>query len=37
MVVGRVVEPNVLFETGKIQFGRLLLEGKNREVVNIIN
>ncbi len=37
MVVGRVVEPNVLFETGKIKFGPLLLEGKNREVVNIIN
>lgn len=37
MVVGRVVEPNVLFETGKIKFGPLLLDGKNREVVNIIN
>lgn len=37
LVVGRVNEPNVLFETGKIKFGPLLLEGKNREVVNIIN
>ena len=37
MVVGRVVEPNVLFETGKIKFGPLLLEGKNREIVNMIN
>jgi hydrocephalus-inducing protein len=37
MVVGRVVEPNVLFETGKILFNHLLLEGKKREVVNIIN
>jgi hydrocephalus-inducing protein len=37
MVVGRVNEPNVLFETGKIKFSSLLLEGKNREVVNIIN
>lgn len=37
MVVGRVNEPNVLFETGKIKFGPLLLEGKNREIVNIIN
>jgi hydrocephalus-inducing protein len=37
MVVGRVVEPNVLFESGKIKFGPLLLEGKNREVVNMIN
>jgi hydrocephalus-inducing protein len=37
MVVGRVNEPNVLFETGKIKFGPLLLDGKNREVVNLIN
>ena len=37
MVVGRVVEPNVLFESGKIKFGPLLLDGKNREVVNMIN
>jgi len=37
MVVGRVNEPNVLFETGKLKFGPLLLEGKNREVVNLIN
>lgn len=37
LVVGRVNEPNVLFETGKLKFGPLLLEGKNREVVNIIN
>ena len=37
MVVGRVVEPNILFETGKIKFGPLLLEGKNREIVKIIN
>jgi hydrocephalus-inducing protein len=33
MVVGRVVEPNVLFETGKIKFGPLLLEGNHREVL----
>lgn len=37
MVVGHVVEPIVLFETGKINFGPLLLEGKNRETVNLIN
>lgn len=37
MVVGRVNEPNVLFETGKIKFGPLLLDGKNSETVNIIN
>ena len=33
LVVGRVNEPNVLFETGKIKFGPLLLQGKNRETV----
>jgi len=27
----------VLFETGKIKFGPLLLGGKNREVVQLIN
>ena len=37
MVVGRVVEPNVLFASGKIKFGPLLLDGKNRETINIIN
>lgn len=37
MVVGRVIEPNVLFASGKIKFGPLLLDGKNRETVNIIN
>jgi len=37
LVVGRVNEPNVLFETGKIKFGPLLLQGKNREVVSLIN
>lgn len=37
LVVGRVNEPNVLFETGKIKFGPLLLGGKNTEVVHLIN
>lgn len=37
LVVGRVNEPNVLFNTGKIKFGPLLLSGKNREVVQLIN
>jgi len=37
LVVGRVNEPNVLFETGKIKFGPLLLQGKNKEVVSLIN
>lgn len=37
LVVGRVNEPNVLFDSGKIKFGPLLLGGKNREVVQLIN
>jgi hydrocephalus-inducing protein len=37
LVVGRVNEPNVLFNSGKIKFGPLLLGGKNREVVQLIN
>ena len=37
LIVGRVNEPNVLLETGKIKFGPLLLQGKNKEVVKIIN
>lgn len=37
MIVGRVNEPNVLFESGKIRFGPLLLQGKNKETVKIIN
>lgn len=37
MVVGRVNEPNVLLGSGKIKFGPLLLGGKNREIVQLIN
>ena len=37
MVVGMVVEPTVLFQVGKVNFGPLLIGGKNREVVNLIN
>lgn len=37
MVVGYVVEPIVLFETGKINFGPLLLGGKSKETINLIN
>ena len=37
IVVGMVVEPIVLFETTKINFGPLLIGGKNREVVKLIN
>lgn len=37
LIVGRVIEPNVLLGTGKIKFNPLLLDGKNRETVSIIN
>lgn len=37
LVVGRVNEPNVLFESGKLKFGPLLLSGKAKETVRIIN
>jgi hydrocephalus-inducing protein len=37
LVVGRVNEPNVLFESGKMRFGPLLLGGKAKETVRIIN
>jgi len=37
LIVGRVNEPNVLFEQGKLKFGPLLLAGKHKETVRIIN
>jgi hydrocephalus-inducing protein len=37
MMVGTVKEPNVCFEMGKINFGPLLIGGKNKEVVSIKN
>lgn len=37
LVVGHVNEPNVLFQTGKLKFGPLLLQGKNKETIRIIN
>jgi hydrocephalus-inducing protein len=37
LIVGRVNEPNVLFESGKLKFGPLLLNGKNKESMKIIN
>lgn len=37
LIVGRVNEPNVLFESGKMKFGPLLLGGKAKETVRIIN
>ena len=37
MVVGFVVEPIVLLERGKADFGPLLIGGKSRETINLIN
>lgn len=37
LAVGTVVEPNVFFDSGKINFGPLLIGGKNKEVVNLKN
>jgi len=37
LIVGRVIEPNVLFEFGKLKFGPLLLGGKQKETMRIIN
>jgi len=36
-MVGAVKEPNVFFDMGKINFGPLLIGGKNKEVVSIKN
>ncbi|EGR28756.1 hypothetical protein IMG5_169530, partial [Ichthyophthirius multifiliis] len=37
LIVGSVIEPNVFFDVGKVNFGPLLLGGKNNETVKIIN
>jgi hydrocephalus-inducing protein len=37
LVVGDVVEPNIFFDVGKINFGPLLLGGKNKEIVMLKN
>jgi len=37
LIVGRVNEPNVLLETSRVKFGPLLLQGKNKETIKIIN
>lgn len=37
LIVGRVNEPNVLLESSRLKFGPLLLQGKNKEVIKIIN
>jgi len=35
--VGDVIEPNVFFDTGKVNFGPLLLGGKNKELIRLKN
>lgn len=35
--MGSVIEPNVFFDVGKVNFGPLLLGGKNREIVHLKN
>ena len=37
LVVGTVIEPNVFFDVGKVDFGPLLIGGKNKETVKIKN
>ena len=37
LLVGKVVEPKVFFEVGKVDFGPLLLAGKNKEVIKLKN
>jgi hydrocephalus-inducing protein len=36
-LVGEVNDPNVFIDVGKVNFGPLLLKGKNKDVVNIKN
>ena len=36
-MVGNVVEPNIFFDIGRINFGPLLIGGKNRESVVLKN
>lgn len=37
LVVGKVTEPNIMFESGKLKFGPLLISGHNKETVKISN
>ena len=37
MIVGVVVEPNVFFDMGKINFGPLLIGGKIKETIKLKN
>lgn len=36
-MVGKVIEPNVFFDVGKVNFGPLLIGGKNKEIVRMKN
>jgi hydrocephalus-inducing protein len=35
--VGTVNEPNIIFDVGKVDFGPLLVKGKNKETVFLKN
>lgn len=37
LVVGKVSEPNIIFESGKLKFGPLLINGHNKETIKLIN
>jgi len=37
LVVGSVVEPNIIFDVGKVNFGPLLVQGRNKETVILKN
>lgn len=37
LIVGTVVEPNIFFDVGKVNFGPLLIGGKNKEIVHLKN
>ncbi|EGR29178.1 hypothetical protein IMG5_161280 [Ichthyophthirius multifiliis] len=37
LIVGTVNEPNVFFDVGKVNFGPLLIGGKNKELIKIKN
>jgi hydrocephalus-inducing protein len=37
LVFGKVSEPNIMFESGKLKFGPLLINGSNKETFKIIN
>lgn len=37
LIVGKVLEPKVFFEVGRISYGPLLIGGKNKEIVKLKN